>query len=258
MKLNGSTQSRSFGVFAFSLAGHIVVFAALALVPPPSEVVAMHEMSFEVAEPPPPPPEPPKVEPPPEVEPEPVRKQAPPKATPKPDEPPPPEAAQPVADEVEDLTGETLTAADGTGSWSTVVGSGAQFKGPVGKIRQGGPEAPQQAAKVGATGPRVVALASLARKPAPPGGLDVLLQRGYPTRARVQGVEGRVVTRLRILPNGRIGRIDVIEESPSGFDFASACREMLQHAPPWVAPLDRDGTPVASDVTFTCTYEVNY
>lgn len=256
MKLNGSTQSRSFGVFAFSLAGHIVVFAALTLVPPPAEVVAMHEMTFEVAEPPPPPPEPPTEEPPP-PEPEPVRKQAPPKAEPKPDEPPP-EAAEPVVDEVEDFTGETLTAADGSGSWSTVVGSGGQFKGPIGKIKQGGSEAPQQAAKLAPTGPRVVALASLARKPAPPSGLDSLLQRGYPTRARVQGVEGRVVTRLRILPNGRVGRIEVIEESPSGFDFASACREMLEHAPPWVAPLDRDGTPVASDVTFTCTYEVNY
>lgn len=258
MKLNRSTGSRSFGVFAFSLAGHIIVFAALALVPPPSEVVAMREMSFEVAEPPPPPPPPPKEEPPKEVEPEPVRKQAPPKAAPKPDEPPPPEAAPPAEEVVEDLTGETLVAADGSGSWSTVVGSGAQFKGPVGKIKQGGSETAQPGAKVGAAGPRVVALASLARKPAPPGGLSELLQRGYPTRARVQGVEGRVVTRLRILPNGRLGRIEIIEESPSGFDFASACRAMLERAPAWVPPLDRDGTPVASDVTFTCTYEVNY
>jgi protein TonB len=235
------------------------VFAALGLVPPPSEVLAMHEMTFEVIEPPapvePPKPEPPPPPPPPEPERE--RAKAPaPKAEPEPVEAPP-ENAKPAADEVTDFTGETLTAGDGSGSWSTVVGSGGQLKGPVGKIKPGTTGDVQQSAKVAPSGPRVVALASLARKPAPPSGLDELLQRGFPSRARMQGVGGIVVTRLRILPSGRVGKIEVVKESPPGFDFGTACRDMLEHAPGGVPPLYQRATPVASDVTFTCRYEVN-
>jgi protein TonB len=236
-------------------AAHIVIFSTLGLVPPPAEVLAMHEMSFEVVEPEPPPPPPIEEPEPPPPEPEPQRARSAPKAEPTPAEPPPPEA-QPAAEEVADFTGVTLTGGDGA-SWSTAIGSGAPLKGPVGKI--GGQQGePQQAAKVGPAGPRVVALDSLARKPAAPSNLGTLLEQYFPRRARMQGVEGRAVARLRILPNGRIANVRVVEEYPAGYDFGAACRDMLQAAPPWVPPLDRNGTPVAADVPFTCTFVVNY
>ncbi len=242
-----------------SASTHIVVFSALGLVPPPSRVLAMHEAEFEVIDPPKPPPvvEPPKPK---EKEPEPPPdppKVAPHRAAPKPAEPPPQPAAPPP-EEVADFTGVTLTAENGA-SWSTVVGSGAPLKGPVGKIASRQGPAPQQAAaKTGPVGPRVVALGSLSRKPAPPAGLNALLERNYPRRAHLQGVEGKVVVRLRILPSGRVGDIRVLQESPTGFAFASACREMLRQAPPFVPPLDRNGVAVAADVTFNCDFEVAY
>jgi protein TonB len=237
------------------------VFSTLGLIPPPSEVLAMHESEFEVIEPPPPPEPPPEVKPPePEPPPEPVKapKRA---AAPQPvaAEPPPQEAPKPAAEEVADFTGVTLTAADGSGSWSTQVGSGAALKGPVGKIGNRPPQhGVQDGAKVAAPGPRVVPSASLSRKAAVPAGLDVLLERNYPRRARLQGVEGKVVVNLRILPTGRIGDIRVVQEFPAGFEFASACRETLRQAPPFSPPLDRSGIPVATDVTFTCSFEVAY
>jgi TonB family protein len=253
VKVKGSAQVRTSGLLAMSGAAHIVVFSVLGLVPPPAEVLAMHEMAFEVVEPEPPPP-PPKIEepPPPEPDPEP-RARAAPKAEP---QEPPPAEAPPAAEEVADFTGVTLTGGDGA-SWSTAIGSGAPLKGPVGKIgtQQG---EPQQAAKVAAPGPRVVALDSLARKPSAPPNLGTLLEQFFPRRARMQGVEGRAVARLRILPNGRITNVRVVEEYPAGYEFGAACREMLQAAPPWVPPLDKSGVPVAADVPFTCTFVVNY
>jgi protein TonB len=246
-----------------STSAHLITFTALGLIPGPAAVLAMHESEFEVVEPvKPPDPEPvkppePEKEPPP---PEPVRAPkhaAAPAPTPPPaaDTPPPAQAAEEVAD----FTGVTLTA-DGSGSsWSTAVGSGGALKGPIGKIGARPPV--QQAAagaKVAAPGPRVVALDSLARKPEAPKGLNDLLERNYPRRARLQGVEGKVVVNLRILPSGRIGDIRVLQEFPAGFEFASACRETLRQAPPFVAPLDRSGAAVAADVKFTCTFEVAY
>jgi protein TonB len=246
-----------------STSGHLIVFTALGLIPGPAAVLAMHESEFEVVEPvKPPDPEPvkppePEKEPPP---PEPVKAPkhaAAPAPTPPPaaDTPPPSQAAEEVAD----FTGVTLTA-DGSGSsWSTAVGSGGALKGPVGKIGQR-PQAQQASAgaKVAAPGPRVVALDSLARKPEAPKGLNDLLFRNYPRRARLQGVEGKVIVNIRILPTGRIGDIRVLQEFPAGFEFASACRETLRQAPPFVAPLDRSGAAVAADVKFTCTFEVAY
>jgi protein TonB len=238
---------------------HLVVFSALGLVPPPSRVLAMHEAQFEVIEPKPPPVVVPKIEekkpdPPPEP-PKAIARRAEAKPT---AAPPPPENAPPPAEEVADFTGVTLTGDNGA-SWSTAVGSGAPLKGPVGKIGRA-PSAPVQVAakSVGPIGPRVVALASLSRKPQAPAGLDLLLKDNYPRRAHLQGVEGRVVVNLRILPSGRIGDIRVLEESPTGFDFATACRETLRQAPPFVPPLDHAGTAVGTDVKFTCSFEVAY
>jgi protein TonB len=259
--VRGSNRARTFGLLAMSLSTHVVVFTGLGLVPPPSRVLAMHESQFEVITPPPPPkveapPKPKDPDPPP---PEPV-KAAPHHAAPTPSAPPPPAASAPApAEEVADLTGVTLTAEDGAGGWSTVVGSGGAMKGPAGKIGRPSVQASQQAAKVGPIGPRVVGLDSLSRKPEAPAGLDALLKRNYPRKAQLQGVEGEALVSLRIMPNGHIANLKVLREKPSGFDFGSACLETLRQAPPFVAPLDRSGTSVAVDIpSFRCSFEVAY
>jgi periplasmic protein TonB len=248
------------GLLATSGAAHLVLFSVLGLIPSPSEVLARHEMEFEVVQPPPkvepPPPPPPPPEP--EKPKEPERARAPKAEEPPPEEPPP--EAPPPLEEIADFTGTTLTA-DGPGGWSTRIGTGAPLKGPVGKIGKA-PHDPngQQAAKALPTGPRVVSVENLSRKPKPPTGVDLnaLLERNYPRRARMQGVEGKVTVSMRVLPNGKLERIRPIAEFPPSFDFAAGCLRTLQESGLWQPPLDRDGKPVASDVKFDCSFEVAY
>jgi protein TonB len=259
VKQRGSGGARTFGLTAISVSAHLVAFTMLGLVPPPSDVLAMHEMEFTVEEPPPepetPPPPPPEPEPP---EPEPPKAKAPKAAAPEP-EPPPEEAPPPeqAPEEVADFTGTTLTA-EGAG-WSTRTGTGAPLTGPVGKIASKPSNGDQVASKpVGPTGPRVVPLKSLARRPSAPPGLDTLLERHYPKRARTQGVEGKVVIALRVLPTGRLTDMRIVREHPGGFEFADACRKLLRDAGAFVPPLDRDGSAVAADIDFTCDFVVDY
>ena len=258
MRVRGSFGARTFGLLATSTAGHLVLFSVLGLIPSPSEVLARHEMEFEVVPPPPKVEEPPPPPPPePEKPKEPERAKAPKAAEPPPEEAPP-EEAPPPAEEVADFTGTTLTA-EGPGGWSTRVGTGGAIKGPIGKIVNK-PTDPngQQAAKAMPTGPRVVSVDNLSRKPKPPPGMNAQLERNYPRRARMQGVEGKVKVTMRVLPSGRISQVRVIEEFPPGFEFGDSCRRMLEQSDPFEAPLDRAGLPVAADVKFTCTFEVAY
>ena len=257
MTVRGSFRARTFGVVATSGAVHLVVFASLGLIPSPSEVLARREMEFEVVEPPKAEPPPPPPLPPPEPEkPKEPQQRAAPKAEPEPTPEEPEKPAEAPQEEVADFTGTTLTA-EGGGGWSTEVGSGGALKGPVGKIGRAQPGPVQQAAKAVTAGPRVVAVGSLSRKPKPPTGLDTLLEQNYPQRARMQGVEGRVVIKLRILPNGRVGEMDVVEEFPKSFEFAAACRKTLHEAPPFVPGLDQGGAAVATDIKFNCDFVVD-
>jgi hypothetical protein len=104
----------------------------------------------------------------------------------------------------------------------------------------------------------VVPLKSLARKPAPPAGLDALLERHYPKRARTQGVEGRAIVKIRILPTGKLSIGAVQREWPAGFEFADACLKTLQDARAFAPGLDRDGSAVATDINFSCEFVVDY
>jgi protein TonB len=249
-------RARRTGLIAMSTATHIFLFTGLGFVPSPSEVLARREMEFEVVEPPKPaPPPPPEPEVPPEPEkPEPARPKPAPKAAepepePQPETPPSEASDEPVAD----FTGETLVAEGGEGGWSTRVGSGAPLRGPVGKIGDApvppGPPAP--------VGPKVVGVEDLERRPAPPTGMDDLLKANYPRRARLQGVEGSVLLRVRILPDGRLGAMSVARETPEGWEFAAACRKTLQAGGRWERPVGRGGAAVATDVKYTCRFEVD-
>jgi protein TonB len=100
--------------------------------------------------------------------------------------------------------------------------------------------------------PRVVPPSSLARRPRAPG-LDDELERQYPIEARRAGISGSAVLRVRILPDGRIGGVHVASESWKGFGVAC---ERTVRAAHWEPPIDRDGTPVATEITYTCRFEV--
>jgi hypothetical protein len=69
-------------------------------------------------------------------------------------------------------------------------------------------------------------------------------------------VAGKVIVRMKVAADGRASAIRVVREEPVGFEFANACREMLNHAPRFVPGLDRQGRNVATETAFTCTFEV--
>ncbi|MCG8553716.1 MAG: energy transducer TonB [Proteobacteria bacterium] len=185
-----------------------------------------------------------------------IRKPAPKPRAAKPPEPQLPEP--PPADETPlDFTGVTLTSETGSSSWSTAVGSGAPITRPVGGpgmvtgrkrsgVRPGVPSA---------RGVRVVSAESAARQPVPPSNLSELLRSNYPKQARLQGIEGVAVVRLRVMPDGRIRRIRLVRESSQG--FFDACRRTLA-SERWAPPLDKDGRPAAMDLTFKCRFEVEF
>jgi hypothetical protein len=59
--------------------------------------------------------------------------------------------------------------------------------------------------------------------------------------------------RVEILADGRVGAAIALSESYSG--FADACERTVRTAR-WEPPLDRDGRTVATEITYTCRFEV--
>jgi TonB family protein len=98
----------------------------------------------------------------------------------------------------------------------------------------------------------VVALASLSRPPEPPD-LNAALERHYPDAARKQGTPGQAVLKARITPEGQVRDMVVVSQSAPG--FGDACRATLREST-WSPPLDRDGQPVATFISYTCRFEV--
>jgi TonB family protein len=101
-------------------------------------------------------------------------------------------------------------------------------------------------------GPRFVRVADLARAPRAPA-LDRALVKNYPAPARRSGISGKAVLRVRILPNGRVGAIRHVSESFAG--FGAACERTVRSAA-WEPPIDRAGTRVATEVTYTCRFQI--
>jgi TonB family protein len=155
-----------------------------------------------------------------------------------------------------DFTGVTLT---GTGGgFATVTGNGQASSGPLGAPPRGthtgsGQGNAQPSDGEAEHGPKVVGLASLSRPPRAPS-LDQELLQNYPKKARDQGQPGRAVVRARILPDGRVDRLTVLLASAP--EFGTACQRTL-HGSRWSAPLDESGRPVATDVSYTCQFEVS-
>lgn len=216
----------------------------------PPALVSVVTIEARELEPPPPPPPPPSPTTEPEVAPSPrplvaaARPAAAPKAAPADPSP------APVADVPVDLTS-TVLSNDGPGIAVAARASGVpegQGSGGGGNLLSAPPPPPAPAP----SGPRLVAVGDLSRRPRPPS-FDSALERNYPLEARRAGVSGQAILRLRILADGRVGRVEPISESFQG--FARACEATVRSAP-WGPPIDREGAAVATEITYTCVFEV--
>lgn len=243
-----------------SLLTHV---ASLALLPSAHSAVPeppAPPMLVAFAAAPPPPPPPPVVAPPPPPPPvvaaaRPVARAPRPAARPivapavEPAPTPRPADAEPPAD----FSGVTLTN-EGAG-WSTPVGDGSPLTGPIAAPGPARRPAGHGTATATASAPatdRVVALGDLSRPPRAPD-LDDRLALNYPRDARLAGLGGSAVVRARILVDGRVGPTRVVAESGPGFGVA--CQRTLAGSR-WRPPLDRDARPVATDLSYTCTFAV--
>lgn len=166
-----------------------------------------------------------------------------------------------VRSEPVDLTGVTLTNLGDGASWSSVVGNGSPMDGALGPIgAKAAPilsaQPPERSATVRvpkkAEGPTVVPVSDLSRRPVPPR-LDGVLRSHYPTVARQRGVSGSALIRLRIEADGKVRIARIASESFAG--FGEACRSTVLGSS-WLPPLDREGRPAATEVNYTCRFEV--
>lgn len=248
------TQHPFIGLFAacgVSLLAHGIAYASLAFAPVPPRELPPSRVAFRVraTEPPRPVPPPPAPE---SVRPEPPAKAAKSKPTPNTPAPPPAAAPAPV-----DLRGVTLTNDTGGGSFSSVVGNGSALDGPVGPIAAKAPpaakaSAPAPASASPAPGVPEVAAADLSTRPVPPE-LTANLRDHYPAAAKARGIGGSATVRVRIEPDGRVKRVELMTESFEG--FGEACRRTLVGSM-WTAPRDRDGRAVATHIRYTCRFVV--
>ncbi|MGB5285217.1 MAG: energy transducer TonB [Polyangiales bacterium] len=197
------------------------------------------------------------------AEPEPVKPPPKPKTWRAPKEPPkapeePPAAAPetPVAFDNIVLTNE----GDEPSSWAMDPGSGESREGPIGKpdaVVTGRSRDGVVGGILGGTGIGVVVdVGDLSRQPIPPS-LKKKLEKLYPKKARQEGVEGDAVLRLLIGPSGLPSKVRIVSENPGGYDFGKACIRTLQ-GERWKPPLDKDGKPVTTPVSYRCGYEIRF
>lgn len=163
----------------------------------------------------------------------------------------PPEAAPP------ELTGTTLTS-DADSSFGAPAGSGNERAGLLRTGAVGAFAPPTVVAKASAPSatsqalvrPEPTPLAQLSRKPSPPPLADALA-RHYPVAARRLGRSGEALVRARIESNGLLSEAQLKSETAQG--FGAACRQALLGSR-WTGPLDRDGRPVATYITYRCKF----
>jgi TonB family protein len=249
--------ARVFGLFGISMGVHMSLLAVLGLMPSPeARLREQVEMEIAAAPDPEPPPPPPPAEPPKQLDPPAARPKAAPKLAPKvaaTPEPPHPEARA-AAEGPVDLTGVTLTGGDGS-SWSSVVGNGQALSGPAARIgKVTGKDRPGETKVSARNIAPVVSEGSLSRKPVPPDGMDALLVQYYPARARAQGVAGSALLRVRIMADGEVANLRLVRESDD-YGFGDACMKLLRLRR-WHPPLDHRGTPVATEISYLCEFEV--
>jgi len=146
------------------------------------------------------------------------------------------------------------------GSWAVDPGSGQSREGPIGRpgaVVTGRTRDGIAGGVVGGTGEGVVVdVGDLSRQPIPPS-LKQKLERLYPKKARQDGVEGEAVLRLQVGPDGFPSKIRIISEDPKGYELGRACVNALQ-GERWEPPIDKNGKPVTTRVTYRCGFEIRY
>jgi periplasmic protein TonB len=95
-------------------------------------------------------------------------------------------------------------------------------------------------------------LSDLSRRPLAPS-LDAALRQNYPAEMRRRGIAGQAEVRVVIDPRGRVGQVAIVSESAPG--FADACRKTLLGSR-WSEPIDRDGNPVSTRLTYRCRFQI--
>ena len=237
--------------FAASAVLHGFAYASLGLAPRRSPAkLPVSSVVFEVREAPPfeTKPEPPKPIPPDEPKPAERRAAQNPAAAAEPEP-----AKTPV-----NLSGVTLTNADGVGGFAMPTGDGSERAGPLGPL---GPKpvasersvVPPEPAPSVQPGPELVASKDLSERPRPPS-LDGALRALYPDEARRRSISGSASLRVRIGIDGRVLSASVMDESFPG--FGTACRKAVLGSR-WSPPLDRDGRAVQTEVRYTCRFVVD-
>jgi hypothetical protein len=94
-------------------------------------------------------------------------------------------------------------------------------------------------------------LGDLSKKPRAPS-LDALLRQNYPRQLRRRGVEGVAEVRVVVNAAGRVDQVSVLSETAPG--FALACKNTLLGSH-WSQPLDRNGEPVGTRLTYRCRFQ---
>jgi TonB family protein len=94
-------------------------------------------------------------------------------------------------------------------------------------------------------------LGDLSKKPRAPS-LDARLRQNYPRELRQRGVEGQAEVRAVVNAAGRVEQVSVLSETAPG--FALACKNTLLGSQ-WTQPLDRNGEPVGTRLTYRCRFQ---
>jgi TonB family protein len=165
---------------------------------------------------------------------------------------PPPAVAAPLT---ADLTGVTLSN-DGDGdTFASPVGNGEAWQGPIaagaGRSAAGAMEGKEKGGF--AASPSFTPVKDLSVRPFPPD-LDGSLRSNYPSEARSRAIGGTARVRARIESDGRVKGIAVLDETFAG--FGEACKRTLSGSR-WSPPQDRAGQPVATEIVYTCHFEVS-
>jgi len=174
---------------------------------------------------------------------------------------PSPVAAAPVPtteratpDDALDLSGVTLTNDSGSG-FAMPVGDGSAQHGPIGVSASGNSVGAARTAVENNVPrkPPLVAVGDLSERPKPPS-LSALLRANYPEEARLRGLRGEASLRARIEADGVIRIARVLSESSNG--FGAACRRAVLGSR-WSAPHDKNGDAVATEIVYTCHFEID-
>lgn len=265
------SYARFIGLWAVSAGVHMAAFASLGFAPRVDPALSRTKdlASFEVVEvkpeetpdelAPPPEPTPEPIKEPPKPKPVVRRPKRRPRPKPKAEPKPPPEAEPPPAAEaVADFTGVTMTA-EGSSGWKTMVGNGDTIRSPVSRIATvtGRDRSGISGGTIGGKGPKVLTDGTLSRKPRTPRNLNRLLKKNYPRRAEAQGIEGKAVVHVRILPDGTPTNMR-IKTQTGKYGFGQACIATLRGGGRWTPALDKSGRPGVFELDFTCTFDVDF